>query len=98
MLASVSDPHFGGRNFDRLLNEHFTAEFKTKYNINVASNIKANLRLTAECEKIKKQMSANSTKLPLNIECFMEDKDVSGHFSRYSCLLLDFIHYQYQLR
>ncbi|KAG1660796.1 Heat shock protein [Nymphon striatum] len=82
MLACVSDPHVGGRNFDRLLNEHFTAEFKKKYNINVASNMKANLRLTGECEKLKKQMSANSTKLPLNIECFMEDKDVSGHYSR----------------
>lgn len=82
MLASVSDPHIGGRNFDRLLSQHFTEEFKTKYKINVSSNAKASIRLLAECEKIKKQMSANSTKLPLNIECFMEDKDVSSHFSR----------------
>ena len=29
-------------------------------------------------------MSANSTKLPLNIECFMEDKDVSGRLGRAS--------------
>lgn len=27
-------------------------------------------------------MSSNSTKLPLNIECFMEDKDVSGFMQR----------------
>lgn len=33
-------------------------------------------------EKIKKQMSANSTTLPLNIECFMEDKDVHGEMKR----------------
>jgi heat shock protein len=38
--------------------------------------------LLAEVEKIKKQMSANSTKLPLNIECFMEDKDVSSSMQR----------------
>ena len=27
-------------------------------------------------------MSSNSTKIPLNIECFMEDKDVQGHMQR----------------
>lgn len=27
-------------------------------------------------------MSANSTTLPLNIECFMNDKDVSGEMKR----------------
>lgn len=27
-------------------------------------------------------MSANSTTLPLNIECFMEDKDVHGEMKR----------------
>lgn len=36
----------------------------------------------AEAEKLKKQMSANSTTLPLNIECFMNDKDVSGEMKR----------------
>lgn len=27
-------------------------------------------------------MSANSTRLPLNIECFMEERDVSGDMQR----------------
>lgn len=35
-----------------------------------------------EVEKLKKQMSANSTRLPLNIECFMEERDVSGEMQR----------------
>lgn len=35
-----------------------------------------------ECEKLKKQMSANSTKLPLNIECFMNEIDVSSSMQR----------------
>lgn len=35
-----------------------------------------------EVEKLKKQMSANSTKLPLNIECFMEEIDVSSSLQR----------------
>lgn len=40
------------------------------------------MRLTTEVEKLKKQMSANSTTLPLNVECFMNDKDVSGEMKR----------------
>lgn len=43
---------------------------------------RAFVRLLAEAEKLKKQMSANSTTLPLNIECFMDDKDVSGDMKR----------------
>lgn len=35
-----------------------------------------------EVEKIKKQMSANSTRLPLNIECFMEERDVTSDMQR----------------
>lgn len=40
------------------------------------------VRLLAEVEKLKKQMSANSTVLPLSIECFMDDKDVQGQMKR----------------
>lgn len=36
-----------------------------------------------ECEKkLKKLMSSNTTEIPLNIECFMEDTDVSGRMKR----------------
>lgn len=35
-----------------------------------------------EAEKLKKQMSANSTKLPLNIECFMNEIDVHSTMQR----------------
>ena len=43
------------------------------------------LRLLAECEKLKKLMSANATVIPLNIECFMDDKDVTGKLQRWVC-------------
>lgn len=62
--------------------EHFCAEFKTKYKLDTKSKIRALLRLYQECEKLKKLMSSNSTDLPLNIECFMNDKDVSGKMNR----------------
>ena len=46
------------------------------------SNTRARLRLRAECEKLKKLMSSNSSAIPLNIECFMNDVDVSGRMKR----------------
>lgn len=50
--------------------------------MNVESNHRAYVRLTTEVEKLKKQMSANATKLPLNIECLMDDKDVTSNMCR----------------
>lgn len=82
MLASTFDSQLGGREFDYILADHFCKDFKTKYNIEPKNNARAFLRLLAEVEKIKKQMSANSTKLPLNIECFMDDKDVHSDIKR----------------
>lgn len=75
------DRHFGGRDFDRMLVDHFAAEFKTKYKIDVKSNGKALIRLMAGCEKLKKVLSANA-EAPLNIESIMEDRDVSSMMKR----------------
>ncbi|KAJ4437376.1 hypothetical protein ANN_17519 [Periplaneta americana] len=83
MLASASDPQLGGRDIDLILAEHFSNDFQARYRIDPRSNPRAFLRLTNEVEKLKKQMSANSTKLPMNIECFMDDKDVHGDMKRY---------------
>ncbi|KAB7495803.1 Heat shock protein 4L [Armadillidium nasatum] len=82
MLMTTSDEHMGGRDFDVLLGRHFANEFKSKYKIDALSNQRAWHRLLSDVEKLKKQMSANSTELPMNIECFMDDKDVSGKMKR----------------
>ncbi|XP_012261434.2 heat shock 70 kDa protein 4 isoform X2 [Athalia rosae] len=82
MLASAADPQLGGREIDYILADHFCKEFQTRYKIDAHTNPRAYLRLLAEVEKLKKQMSANSTTLPLNIECFMEEKDVHGELKR----------------
>lgn len=82
MIATCSDANLGGRDFDYILADHFCKEFQTKYKIDAKSNPRAFLRLLTEVEKLKKQMSANSTSLPLNIECFMNDKDVRGDIKR----------------
>ncbi|XP_015905822.1 heat shock 70 kDa protein 4 [Parasteatoda tepidariorum] len=72
----------GGRDFDNVIVRHFVEEFKKKYKLDVMSNKRAVMRLMQESEKLKKQMSANSLELPLNIECFMNDIDVTGRMKR----------------
>lgn len=81
MVCSAWD-QIGGRNIDNLLAEVFADQFVKKYKINARQNPRAWLRLLAESEKLKKQMSANSTKLPLNIDCFMDEIDVTSSMSR----------------
>ena len=82
MLAVASDPRLGGRDFDKVIMNHFITEWKTKYKLDVLSRPKAYIRLAQESDKLKKLMSANSQKIPINIECLMDDKDVSGHMDR----------------
>ncbi|KAG4078952.1 hypothetical protein HA402_010904 [Bradysia odoriphaga] len=81
MICSAWD-QIGGRDFDAILADKFAQDFQVKYKINAKTNPRAYLRLLSEVEKIKKQMSANSTKLPLNIECFMEEIDVHSSMAR----------------
>lgn len=81
MLASTWD-QIGGRDIDLALGDYFAKEFQERYKINAKTNARAHLRLLTEIEKLKKQMSANSTKLPLNIECFLDDIDVSSSMQR----------------
>ncbi|ERE68913.1 heat shock protein 4 [Cricetulus griseus] len=82
VLATAFDTTLGGRKFDEVLVNHFCEEFGKKYKLDIKSKIRALLRLSQECEKLKKLMSANASDLPLSIECFMNDIDVSGTMNR----------------
>ncbi|XP_030311319.1 heat shock protein 105 kDa isoform X2 [Calypte anna] len=82
VLGTAFDPFLGGRSFDGKLVDYFCAEIKAKYKLDPKSKVRALLRLYQECEKLKKLMSSNSTDIPLNIECFMNDTDVSGKMNR----------------
>ncbi|KAL3970792.1 putative protein kinase C eta type [Sarotherodon galilaeus] len=82
ILATAFDSDLGGKDFDDILVNHFCEEFGTKYKLDVRSRPRALVRLYQECEKLKKLMSANSSDLPLNIECFMNDIDVSSKLNR----------------
>lgn len=81
MMATAFES-VGGRDFDMVLVRYFVQEFKERYNLDVSSNRRALIRLITECEKLKKNMSANPHELPLNIECFMNDRDVAGRMKR----------------
>lgn len=82
ILATAFDAELGGKALDEILVNHFCEEFGKKYKLDVKSKPRALVRLHQECEKLKKLMSANSSDLPLNIECFMNDIDVSGKLNR----------------
>lgn len=79
-IAAEGQPFLGGRAFDSRIFDHFSNEIKKKYELDVLSNPKATLKLLKECEKLKTLMSANNIEIPLNIECFMDDKDISCKF------------------
>lgn len=82
MLATTYDNNLGGRDFDRVLMDYFQKDFLARYKLDAYSNTRARIRLRTECEKLKKLMSSNSSPIPLNIECFMNDTDVQGRINR----------------
>ncbi|KAL9103988.1 MAG: hypothetical protein Q9163_001008 [Psora crenata] len=79
--STAWDRHFGGRDFDKALVQHFAREWKEKYKIDIYSNPKAVVRVTTAAEKMKKIMSANA-QAPISIESLMNDVDVSGMLKR----------------
>jgi heat shock protein 4 len=79
--ATAFDRHLGGRNIDKALVDHFAAEFKEKYKIDIKTNAKALTRVTTAAERMKKILSANA-QAPLNIESLMDDKDVRAVLRR----------------
>ncbi|KAI9816254.1 MAG: adenyl-nucleotide exchange factor sse1 [Pycnora praestabilis] len=79
--STASDRHFGGRNFDKALVDHFAKEFKEKFKIDIKTNPKALVRVGAAVEKLKKVLSANAS-APINIESLMNDVDVRSLLKR----------------
>ncbi|KAL8834136.1 MAG: hypothetical protein Q9170_003910 [Blastenia crenularia] len=79
--STAYDRHFGGRDFDKALVDHFAKEFKEKYKIDINTNPKARVRVATAAEKMKKILSANS-QAPLSIESLMNDVDVSSMMKR----------------
>lgn len=81
VLGTAFDKHFGGRDFDRAITEHFADEFKEKFKIDIRENPKAYNRVLTASEKLKKVLSAN-TAAPFNLESVMNDVDVHSQLTR----------------
>jgi len=81
VVSVAYDRNLGGRNFDELLVNHFLAEFKEKYKIDIKNNQKAFIRLEIACEKLKKLLNT-LPEAPLNIDSLMNDIDVKGMMKR----------------
>ncbi|KAJ5082613.1 Heat shock protein hsp88 [Penicillium argentinense] len=79
--STAYDRHFGGRDFDYALTEHFAEEFKEKFKIDIRTHPKAWSRTLAAAEKLKKVLSANP-QAPMSIESLMEDTDVRAMVKR----------------
>jgi heat shock protein 4 len=79
--SAAFDRHFGGRDLDLALVQHFAHEFKDKYKIDVLSSQKATFRLATQCERLKKVLSANF-EAPLAVENIMNDIDASSKLNR----------------
>lgn len=78
------DRSAGGRDLDQLLAERFADEFVARNPSldGVYGNKKAMRKLLNEAEKVKRQMSANKNKIPVNVECLMDGVDFNGSISR----------------
>lgn len=61
VLATAGDTHLGGEDFDTILVEHFTEEFRKKYKHDISENKKALRRLRTACERAKRTLSSATT-------------------------------------
>lgn len=76
ILAAESES-VGGRDFDKLLADHFVKEHKLQL------TPKSYLKLVFACEKLKKNLSANANEIPIHVESLIsEDKDFTARIDR----------------
>jgi L1 cell adhesion molecule like protein len=61
VLATAGDTHLGGEDFDTILVEYFTEEFRKKHKHDISENKKALRRLRTACERAKRTLSSATT-------------------------------------
>ena len=77
VLGTVYNVEIGTREIDMVLFDYFCEQIRAKYNgMDVTTHKKARYRLLLACEKLKVMLSANPC-APMNLECLMNDIDVS---------------------
>jgi heat shock protein 1/8 len=79
--ATNGDSHLGGEDIDLRLVQHFTQEFKRKFNKDPSINPRSMKRLKIACEKAKRTLST-STSSAIEIDSFFEGIDFMSSITR----------------
>lgn len=83
ILSSAYETNLGGRDFDRVIAEWLADRFQERTNLDVRGNPKAWLKLMEAAEKAKKTLSpAGVMEARVNVECLMDDRDLSVAIKR----------------
>jgi len=61
--ATAGNTHLGGEDFNNLLVNHFKEEIFRKHQVDLTPNCRAMSRLTAACEKLKRNLSAENVRM-----------------------------------
>ncbi len=81
VLSNAWDRNLGGRDFDKVLFNHFADEFDAQYKIDVRSNLRSAYRLTRACEKTKKVMTTNPI-ATISVESLTPEVDANSKIDR----------------
>ena len=81
VLSTAFDRTLGGRDLDELIVGYFAKEFQEKHKIDLLTRPRPLVKLTAQCQKVKKQLSGN-TLAPINMECLCDDRDLNSKLER----------------
>ncbi|CAH9060028.1 unnamed protein product [Cuscuta europaea] len=79
--AVNGDTHLGGGDFSNRMVSHFVVEFERKHKKDIKGNPQALSRLTAACERAKRNLSS-VTETSISIECLFEGIDFSSSITR----------------
>lgn len=79
--ATAGNTHLGGEDFDNLMVEHFTKEFKRKTGKDIAGNARSLRRLRTACERAKRTLS-NATQASIEIDSLYDGVDFYTSITR----------------
>lgn len=77
--STNGDTHLGGADFDRVIINHFAAEFKKEHGIDISDDKAAMQRLRDEAEKAKIELST-AQEVDVNLPFLTADADGPKHF------------------
>lgn len=79
--ATAGDGHLGGEDFDNLIVEWASEEFKKKTKLDIKGNHRAQRRLRTACEKAKRTLST-STQAQIEVDSLSEGQDLTLTLTR----------------